>query len=77
MGGSRQPWVNLPGALVVLCGSGVTGCHGWVETHRQDAYGDGWLVRRHGTVLPTEISVPHTIYGQVRLIDDGTTHDQP
>lgn len=32
--------------LVVLCGSGTTGCHGWVEANRHAAYLSGWLVHR-------------------------------
>jgi 5-methylcytosine-specific restriction endonuclease McrA len=30
--------------LVTLCGSGTMGCHGDVESHRQKATDDGWLV---------------------------------
>lgn len=45
MGGSRLN-VHTPAHLLVLCGSGVTGCHGWVEGNRAEAYGRGLLVRR-------------------------------
>lgn len=45
MGGTRAPWINDPENLLVLCGSGTTGCHGWVESHRADGYHYGWLVR--------------------------------
>lgn len=27
-----------------LCGSGTTGCHGWIEHHRAMSYSQGWLV---------------------------------
>lgn len=27
-----------------LCGSGTTGCHGWIEHNRRVAYERGWLV---------------------------------
>ncbi|MGW4422767.1 HNH endonuclease [Streptosporangium sp. NPDC004631] len=30
--------------LLLLCGSGTTGCHGWVEKNRAAAYGLGYLV---------------------------------
>jgi 5-methylcytosine-specific restriction endonuclease McrA len=30
--------------LVLLCGSGVTGCHGQVESQRAASYDTGWLV---------------------------------
>ena len=32
MGGSR--YANTAANLILLCGSGVTGCHGWVESNR-------------------------------------------
>jgi len=44
MGGTSDPVVNLPANLVLLCGSGTTGCHGWVEANRVQAREDGWLV---------------------------------
>ncbi|MFJ5532450.1 HNH endonuclease [Streptomyces sp. NPDC093261] len=46
MGGSSDPATNSPANLLLLCGSGVTGCHGWVETHRELAYQTGLLVHR-------------------------------
>lgn len=30
--------------LIVLCGSGTTGCHGWVHAHPDESYRNGWLV---------------------------------
>lgn len=45
MGGSRLAWINDPENLLALCGSGTTGCHGYVESHRRVAYDYGWLVR--------------------------------
>lgn len=44
MGGTRSAWINEPPNLLLLCGSGTTGCHGWVESHRDDARRDGFLV---------------------------------
>lgn len=35
---------NSPENLILLCGSGTTGCHGWVERNRTAAYGLGYLV---------------------------------
>lgn len=46
MGGTRVKEINEPANLLVLCGSGTTGCHGWVESHRQEAYELGLLVKR-------------------------------
>lgn len=31
---------------LILCGSGTTGCHGWVESHRAIAEDHGYIVRR-------------------------------
>lgn len=44
MGGSRDPRLNLPSNLILLCGSGTTGCHGEVESKRLEA-------REHGFAL--------------------------
>ncbi len=44
MGGTRK--VDRASNLVMLCGSGTTGCHGWVESHRTQSLADGWLVRQ-------------------------------
>lgn len=35
---------NAPENLILLCGSGTTGCHGWVEKNRSAAYQYGYLV---------------------------------
>lgn len=42
MGGSRH--AARPSALIVLCGSGTTGCHGWVEEHPAEARTLGYRV---------------------------------
>lgn len=44
MGGTKQ--LERLSNLVLLCGSGTTGCHGWVEKHRTMAFGLGWLVHQ-------------------------------
>lgn len=44
MGGTRRPDANSPQNLLALCGSGTTGCHGWVESHRKDSYEAGYLL---------------------------------
>lgn len=42
---------------IVLCGTGTTGCHGWVHAHPELAYAHGWMV--HSWDDPE--SVPWTI----------------
>lgn len=44
MGGSRLPDTNQPQNLLVLCGTGITGCHGWIESNRHAAVTDGYLL---------------------------------
>ena len=43
--------------LITLCGSGTTGCHGWVHAHPKEAYEHGWMV--HGWANPEEIPVEY------------------
>lgn len=52
MGGTSDPRIGNIANLLVLCGSGVTGCHGWVESHRAIAEHFGYLIRR-GSVIRT------------------------
>lgn len=46
MGGSRDLRLSLPANLIVLCGSGVTDCHGVVERYRTWARDRGLLLWR-------------------------------
>lgn len=70
MGGTRWPGINLPSNLLTLCGSGTTGCHGWVEAH------PAWS-KAHGWSVPTwqadeVVTVPvWTWRGWVWLAEDG------
>lgn len=78
-GGSRHhrrprshPWPGLHGAanLVLLCGSGTTGCHGWVHAHPAEAYRYGLLV--HSWDDPSRVPVLSKRWGWVWLSDDGS-----
>lgn len=55
MGGSKRPDLNQPANLLTLCGSGATGCHGWVTANPRKAYDLGLAVQRHRD--PTEVPV--------------------
>ena len=70
--GRRHAWSDLPSALVTLCGSGVTGCHGYITEHPTVAYGSGWSIRHNG-VVPHPSTVPLVdLYGRVFLLtNDG------
>lgn len=45
MGGTASAWINGVENLLALCGSGVTGCHGRIESNRADSYERGLLLR--------------------------------
>lgn len=64
--------LHEPSNLIVLCGSGTTGCHGWVHAHPQEAYDHGWLV--HSYQQPEDMRVDTYLHGNVLLDDQGGTH---
>lgn len=35
-----------PSNLLHLCGSGCTGCHGYIGSNPSESYEQGWMVRR-------------------------------
>jgi hypothetical protein len=57
MGGTIDSAINDPSNLMAICGSGTTGCHGWLESHREHAYEKGWLVHRwdESAEVPVEL----------------------
>ncbi|MDO4920060.1 HNH endonuclease [Kocuria sp.] len=57
MGGSKATATNGAANGIVLCGSGTTGHHGWVESHRAEALELGLLVPKNGTRSPHEVPV--------------------
>lgn len=71
MGGTRFG-ANLASNLLVLCGSGTTGCHGYVESHRSEAMACGWLVSRY----QDPSAVPAQIGDQVRLLTNLATYQE-
>jgi len=54
------PELHEAANLITLCGSGTTGCHGWVHNHPQEAQKAGYIVR--STQNPTDI--PVTYFGR-------------
>ena len=53
MGGRSGPEHNGGANVVTLCGDGVRGCHGWVESNRDVARLQGWLVPSWAGVSPS------------------------
>lgn len=68
MGGRKD--ANGLENLLALCGSGVTLCHGHVESNREESYREGFLVRNG--MNPAEVPVSHARWGRVYLLPDGT-----
>ena len=71
MGGTSRPQVNDLANLVTVCGSGTTGCHGWMTANPADAYATGWAVRRNSGDLPSEVPLTALDGRQFFLTEDG------
>lgn len=78
-GGTRGREAHRLSLLVLLCGSGTTGCHGWVESNRSEARELGWLISKFEPVDPQSIPLRWSDLADVEhpdelfLLDDGTT----
>lgn len=70
-GGTSLVWVNEAANLVIACGSGVTGCHGWIESHRAEARMAGFLIPLNGVLRADEVAIRHKTLGLVLLNDEG------
>lgn len=40
----RFPDADRVENIVILCGTGTTGCHGWCHSHDREARATGWVV---------------------------------
>jgi hypothetical protein len=60
--------------LVLLCGSGTTGCHGRVHQFVRESRADGWIIPalRSPELDPSMVPV-RSHAGWVQLLNDGTT----
>lgn len=73
-GGSRLPFINQAHNLILLCGSGTTLCHGWVEHYPTAAGEHGWAISRYDD--PAARFVDHYLHGRVWLTADGHWTEQ-
>lgn len=65
-GGTSDPRVGAISNCLILCGSGTTGCHGWVEKYRE-------IARDHGLLIPVNVSLDRFAPAGVRVKrQDGT-----
>lgn len=69
MGGSTDPGTDHPSNGLLLCGTGTTGCHGWVESHRAAALADGYLVPQGADPRRAPVRLPS---GGLVLLDVDT-----
>jgi 5-methylcytosine-specific restriction endonuclease McrA len=60
---------NTAENLILLCGSGITGCHGWVEKNRTAAYRLGYLVE--SGIDPADVKVAVAGWGWRYATSDG------
>lgn len=67
---SRRFHDHGPANLVRLCGSGTTGCHGWVHGHPAEAERLGLIVP--GWLDPRDVPVRDWRGDWLWLLDDGT-----
>lgn len=51
-GGTSNVEIASVANCLILCGSGTTGCHGWVERFRASAREYGYLVPLNGITTP-------------------------
>jgi len=72
MGSSRL--VDTPSNLVLLCGSATTpkSCHQTVESLRDEARVEGWLIPKLSRVHPSQVPLL-THRGWLLLADDGSS----
>ena len=68
-GGSAQ--YERASLLIRMCGTGTTGCHGWVTTEPRRAGLWGWLLPRNNPDIDPEQEPILTYRGWVLLDDEG------
>lgn len=71
-GGTSRVWVNEPANLLLVCGSGTSGCHGWIESNRATARQQGLLISSNGKAVAEDVQLEHARYGVCKLTDEGT-----
>lgn len=71
--GERSEQINRPAWLVTLCGQGNTsGCHRWVDEHRDQAVALGYVIPRNGPDRDAEDVPIRTLHrGWVLLDNEG------
>lgn len=72
---------NSVEAQILLCGSGTTGCHGWVHAHPAKARAAGWIRSGNASTDPGEqpvmVALSSGRFGWFVLLPDGTRRGVP
>ncbi len=69
MGGTRRDTANDSANLILMCGTGTTGCHGRAEHNPTWAAENGYRVGSWED--PAAVPVTHYLYGRVGLTGAG------
>jgi len=70
-GAGGSALVDRASNIVKVCGSGTTGCHGWIESRREDAERLGWILPKLNPDIDPENEPLFTIDGWMLLDDTG------
>lgn len=70
-GGTRNPLVSSVSNGIVLCGSGTTGCHAWVESHRDASKEHGWIIPAVWGKDPALVACWYPLEGRSWLLQPG------
>jgi hypothetical protein len=70
-GGSSDPAINAPSNLLLVCGDGASGCHGWITANPETAMDLGYSVSLNSSDSPSQVPVHHRVWGLVYLDDGG------
>jgi hypothetical protein len=71
-GGSAK--LERPSLLIRMCGTGTTGCHGWVTNEPRQAGKWGWLLPKNNPDIDPEQERILLYDGWHILADDGSRH---
>jgi hypothetical protein len=69
-GGSGDPLRNAPSNLLTVCGTGTTGCHGWIGSSPLEALEHGYVVSLNSLERTTDVPVIHAVFGASVFLAD-------
>ncbi|UXE05210.1 HNH endonuclease [Arthrobacter phage Jamun] len=75
MGGSRRRETDQAANLVLVCGTGTTECHGWIEAQPAQAIARGFRIAAGAT--PSRVPLMDWTGREWLLQDDGTKEPAP